>query len=385
LDIDQFLRHEGIKPFSDPRSYWSWATRILGQKMGRQLADSMEERAKGEIKNAQAFYDLVALPQVAPVAASFEYELLVKISSWVLNQLPYRGTIIELGCQSGLLTRFYAQTRPDLSFIGIDRSEMAIQAAQKKAQDQKIKNLSFITADLLQEDWPEIEKADCVISGRVIGELMSLVLRRRVSWQDYRFPPIESDLDKQAREALQNIHRLFNLAGSLLMTERLTTFDRMNRLWITLQESGYKPEVKTINPIFWRDVSGEHNTWFFQASTETEEKGRPLEVKELPWVHKETTTQTGTTRLMLDGILAWQTWWSLSERKVRLEETLRWQNGEEVHYEIGETGEGLHYAYIASNTDVHLLTIYLLQDDKAVIGDMVEYVSKLKASGARSE
>jgi hypothetical protein len=88
---------------------------------------------------------------------------------------------------------------------------------------------------------------------------------------------------------------------------------------------------------------------------------------------------------MLDGILAWQTWWSLSERKVRLEETLRWQNGEEVHYEIGETGEGLHYAYIASNTDVHLLTIYLLQDDKAVIGDMVEYVSKLKASGARSE
>jgi SAM-dependent methyltransferase len=383
LEIEQYLRQNGVKSFPDPHSYWSWATRTLGPKVGKQLADFMERRAKGDVSQADAFYDLLALPQVAKVAASFEYGLLVQIASWVKNHLPHKGTVIEVGCHTGLLTRFYAQARPDLMFVGVDRSEAAIQTAQKITQDQKTGNLKFETLDLLSDGYPEIEPADCVISGRVIGELMSPILRLRISWQDHRFPPTEANLDMPAKQALRNIQRLLNPGGKLLLTERLSSFDRLNRLWLALQVAGFRPGLETITPVSWMEVSGEHNSWFFQAHAETIDEISPLEEQSIAWISRETSAPNGTTRLMLDGILAWQTWQAFPGRKVRLDELLRWPNGEEVHYELGEITPGLRYAYVASNTDVYLLTIFLPQEEAAVTSDLLEYAKRLKLSAAR--
>jgi hypothetical protein len=109
-----------------------------------------------------------------------------------------------------------------------------------------------------------------------------------------------------------------------------------------------------------------------------------FEIKDIPLLSKEYEAIGQPTRLMLDGILAWQTWNSLIDRKITSQEALSWESGEEIHYEIGATGTGLRYAYVASNTDINLLTLFLPQEAEKVQNDMKEYGRKLKISDAQT-
>ncbi len=384
MDIEQYLRREGVKLFQDPRSYQNWVNRTLGSKMAKQYFDAQEERSTGEVSQAKEFYDRIANPEIIPVAASFEYGLLVQIARWVENRLPRRGTIVELGCHSGLLTRYYALARPDASFIGIDRSEPAILIAQKKAQEQKITNLRFVRLDVQDDAFlPDIH-VDVIITGRVIGEWMDMLLRRRISWKDYQFPPMDTGLDEKAKKIIQNCVKMLSPSGKFLVTERISSFDRFNRLWQLFQSDGCFPDPHSVTQVNWADVSGSHASWFFQCDWGRNRAGKVgLEIDKLPWVSKEVDATQRPTRLMLDGILAWQTWRSLMDAKVVSERTYQWDSGEEIHYEIGETGPGLGYAYVASNTDLHLLTLFLPQEAETVNRDLEEYGQRLKSSGAK--
>jgi SAM-dependent methyltransferase len=384
LEIEQYLKYEEIRPFLEGRSYWKWATRMLGSKAAKQLAEAMNERAQGDTDKSTEFYDFLARPDVMPVVASFERGLLVQIANWVVNHLPLYGTVVELGCHTGLLTRFYALARPDVTFIGIDRSEQAIQVAQKMTQAHKIVNLKFVVSDILVESLSPNIKADCIITGRVIGNLMSMVLRRRVSWKEYQYPSPSPELDPEVRIALRHCMEMLTAAGTLLVTERLSSFDRLYRLWQALQDQGCKPELQSITPVNWQDISGHNNTWFFQAQPTKVKEISQFEIMDIPLLSKEYEAIGQPTRLMLDGILAWQTWNSLMDRKVTIQEALSWESGEEIHYEIGTTGPGLGYAYVASNTDINLLTLFLPQESEKVQNDMKEYGRKLKSSGAQT-
>lgn len=384
MEIEQYLRREGIRPFLEARSYWNWANRTLGAKAAKQLAQAMGERAQGDRGKEEEFYDFLSRPDVRPVVASFEYGLLVQIAHWVENRLPLRGTVVELGCHTGLLTRYYALTRPEVTFVGIDRSERAIEAAQKMAQEHRSANLKFVVGDLRSKSLSPIIKADCIVTGRVIGGLMSMVLRRRVSWKDYQYLPPAPELDPDARIALQHCMEMLTADGKLLVTERLSTFDRLYRLWHALLEQGCKPELQSITPVNWQDTSGQNNTWFFQAQPSTVKDNSQFGIMDIPLFSKELDATGQPTRVMLDGILAWQTWNSLMDRKVASQETLRWESGEEIHYEIGVTLTGLGYAYVASNTDINLLTLFLPQEAENVKNDVGDYGRKLKSSGAQT-
>ncbi len=126
MNIEEYLRYEGIKQFPNSRSYWNWANGALGTKSAKKLADAMKQRADGDTETEAEFYDFLSRQDIVRAAASFEHALLVQIAYWVEKSLPLQGTVIELGCHTGLLTRYFALARPDLKFVGIDRSEKAI-------------------------------------------------------------------------------------------------------------------------------------------------------------------------------------------------------------------------------------------------------------------
>ncbi len=384
MDIEQYLRREGVRSFEDPRSYWNWANRTLGTKLAKQFADSLKERSRGDRTHAGEFYDFVSRPEVSLAAASFEYGLLVQTARWVESCLPLQGTVVELGCHTGLLTRYYALKRPDAAFIGLERSEAAVKVAQATAQTQRITNLRFIAADLQDESTlPDIQ-ADVIITGRVIGDLMDAILLRRLSWKDYQFPTMDASMDADAWSVVGSCMKMLSPHGKFLVTERATSFDRIRRLWLGFQAAGCYPYPSSLTPVGWNDVSGDHTTWFFQAGLTRAGITPELPVEKIPWLSKEIQAVGNPTRLMLDGILAWQTWKSFTDRTVRGEANFQWESEEQIHYEYGETGAGLGYAYIASNTDLHLLTLFLPQETDAVVRDLKEYAQKLKQSGSIS-
>ncbi len=68
---------------------------------------------------------------------------------------------------------------------------------------------------------------------------------------------------------------------------------------------------------------------------------------------------------------------------VTSQQTVGWESGEIIHWEIGLTEADLGYAYVASNTDLHLLTLFLPQETDMVKSDLKDYENKLRSSGAQ--
>ena len=150
----------------------------------------------------------------------------------------------------------------------------------------------------------------------------------------------------------------------MLVVERLADIDRLNRLWIRINEQNFVPEVGSLYPMRWQDIGGDHSTWFFKATNIVGESTKPLSFSSVPLPGKELDAVGNPTRVMLDGVLAWQVWRSYEEKQLSFSQTLQWKSGEEVHVEIGTAGRGVHYAYIASNTDVNVLTVFLPQEEE---------------------
>ncbi len=381
-----FLRLEGLKSFTDEKRFWRWANNRIGSQATARFLDLMNQRSGGSLIGDKSLYDFLADPQTSVVSSCFEYNLLVEILKWVEPQLPEEGTIVELGCHTGLMTRFYAIARPEAQIIGVDVSQPAIKTAERIAKEKGIANLSHLNADLRRPEHLSAIKADCIISGRVLGEMMTLERRRRTSWKDYEYPKPEASLDHYAGKALNGWSKLMDNDGKLLITERLGDFDRLNRLWSLVQKAGYRTELSRVTPVIWKDIAGEHRTWFFGVKRSAGKDDNLLTTllpPFVPLVHQESEAAADTTRLMLEGLLAWQTWQSLNVREREMEDLLRWPTGEEIHYELGITQGELGYAYVASNTDIHLLTLCVPDELGSVRRDLEEYVRQLQSSGAK--
>ncbi|MFC2043132.1 class I SAM-dependent methyltransferase [Chloroflexota bacterium] len=387
FDIDEYLRDQGLKNILPPERFWVWARKRIGSKNIKAFVNIMEQRANHLPENSIDIYDFLASPEISLVGGSFEYLLLKEILQWVAPKLPSKGVVVEIGCHTGLHTRYYAKCFPEAYIVGIDISKKAIEEAKKLADEHNIKNVSFYTGDILKnESLPELE-TDCIVSGRLLGELMTPVRRRRESWDGFEYPPIKQNLDQNAKLAITTCKKWLRPNGKFLIIERLSDFDRLNRLANVLIDTGYQPDHETITPISWTDVAGDHQTWFFEAII----KVPNIAIEEntflppnVPIPSRETEAVGNFTRIMFDGILAWQTWKSLSVVRLEDEATLCWSSGEKIHYEIGISISGLGFACIASNTDIFLLTLFLPQEMKDVHKDLKEYVSQLRSTGARS-
>jgi SAM-dependent methyltransferase len=69
--------------------------------------------------------------------------------------LPEKGLVIDLGCGVGEITTELARRRPDLRFLGVDHSAVAVERAAALAGRQGVANASFTAADVESFEPPE--------------------------------------------------------------------------------------------------------------------------------------------------------------------------------------------------------------------------------------
>lgn len=385
LTVEKYLKQEGLKPFTDPEQFWSWAQKRAGTSLIRQYQFLLEQRTTGTELGKANFYDFISSHNLSIIANSFEYDLLQDILLWSEPKLPQKGIILELGCHTGLLLRYYALARPDTQVIGIDISEKAIKTARDIANQKGIKNISFYQSDLLKTmDFP-FTSVDCIISGRVLSELMTAQFRYQLSWDQISYPPIDEHLDAYAKTALGLCTQKLSPEGSFLITERLSNYDRFNRAWFLTQKTGFTPHKSSITPICWTDVAGKHKTWFFEASKtiETNPSLEPLNLVEIPLLSKGAEVVNDETRLLFNGLLAYQTWLALDRTKISQKVLLNWTGGGEEYIELGKAGSDLRYAFVGNNMGNYLLTLFLSFEREFVNNDINEYINQLLGDGAR--
>jgi len=147
----------------------------------------------------------------------------------VMRYLPDNGRYVDLGCNTGVLTTFYAAQRPAAQFLGVDRVPAPLKVARKDASALGLQNVKFDVADALR-----------VIPGRNLDGVISTT----AFWRKVEFAP--RDLQRyeaadtpgkvallQASPAMrfnatvvQQIQKALRPGGQLIIMERLA--DKLN-------------------------------------------------------------------------------------------------------------------------------------------------------------
>ncbi len=177
--------------------------------------------------------------------------------SWLVREdLPSPSRILDIGCDNGVLTCFYARQFPDAEVIGIDLHESSIDRAKELAAKLAVPNASFQVLDLrrAREALPG-STFDLVTATHVID--IDPEECRRVS-----SPGEVEQLEIASRdlETLACVRRMTTAgSGMFLTTDSLD--DEEVGLWRRmLSQAGFSIDWTRSSLIDWLDVDKEKQT-----------------------------------------------------------------------------------------------------------------------------
>ena len=202
---------------------------------GRQKAEQILHRWERITSGSREFYDFKnSDPELSrAISEAYDDDIIRKSCNYIDAHKHYFGkTILEVGCDCGIISCFLAKTFPDATIVSIDRCVAAIENAREFAKKQGIENVTFINCDL-----KDIEKTfDTVFSMRTVHENYDAV------------EDIVNDLGEQAeifKEALVEYAQL--LSNALTDQGKLISVERIGRNALLL---GWMKALKATNLSF---------------------------------------------------------------------------------------------------------------------------------------
>jgi SAM-dependent methyltransferase len=115
---------------------------------------------------------------------------------------PTATRIIDIGCDNGIATCFYASQFPDAEVIGIDRCEEGIGCAKHLAHILGIKNVMFVHGDAFEDSLESQYAGAC--------DLVAMTLSGYEALEDPRLTP---------KSLASFLHRLVSPTGTLIAME----------------------------------------------------------------------------------------------------------------------------------------------------------------------
>lgn len=82
----------------------------------------------------------------------------------LIDALTESASVLEIGCNEGIVCHYIASNRPDVVVRGIDINEEAIALARKEVADSRLSNVEFETCDVLHDSG----SYDAVVAIRVL-------------------------------------------------------------------------------------------------------------------------------------------------------------------------------------------------------------------------
>jgi 2-polyprenyl-3-methyl-5-hydroxy-6-metoxy-1,4-benzoquinol methylase len=172
VDLRSHLADYGIRHFDDG-SYRTWRDRVLGEARMAELEalrrPLLESRARPS--DLARYWDYIAQPEVSSAVLSGRADAIWAAGEFVSRQLislvPPHGAILDIGCNAGYLTTYYAAALPQAQVTGCDLSPACIERAVAEASQRKLEHASFRCADWLQG--LAREQFDAVVATQVLG------------------------------------------------------------------------------------------------------------------------------------------------------------------------------------------------------------------------
>jgi SAM-dependent methyltransferase len=150
-DLKKHLEFCGLRCL-DNDEYWAWGGEALEKKLNDKTWKKFETlRAiivDGKANQTQrlAFYDFIADKKIEHILHSMKFNAILESGKKVTQYVDqfHPKSILDFGCNTGLLTSWYAKRNEKISVTGVDISYTSIQSARNLSNKLKLINIDFI-------------------------------------------------------------------------------------------------------------------------------------------------------------------------------------------------------------------------------------------------
>lgn len=149
-----YMRELGIRPARNPGQFASRLAERLGRRRAAEALDALNRRsaeyARGESADNAGFYEAKNADIETGLAVSGigEGDVLRRLCEWIyVNRECFRGRVLEIGCDNGILSCFAARLLPECELVCIDRCAASIEAARRLAGRLGVTNARFEQAE----------------------------------------------------------------------------------------------------------------------------------------------------------------------------------------------------------------------------------------------
>lgn len=165
--VDNYMRALDLKYYKNTNDFLANLMMKTDKNYVKELAETLNSRAQGQNSDNTYFYKLKnkSLDGSLCVSAAFDSGLFRHLGNMIIDEAQYfNGTVLDIGCDCGMVTCFIAQQYPDCRVVGVDCNELAVNNARGLAQRLGLNNVEFAVADIY--DYTLDTKADVVTSFR---------------------------------------------------------------------------------------------------------------------------------------------------------------------------------------------------------------------------
>ncbi|OLS40822.1 methyltransferase domain-containing protein [Bacillus sp. MRMR6] len=248
--LTAFFKNLGIKEFKSEHGFWKHVTEI-DPVLAKELEPLISRERKGnlyDVKNDTLLFSLAV--------ESWTFSFHKAFLKWVNNQKQLRPQrILEIGCDNGLLSCWYATLFPEAEIIGIDQGRTVIQRAKELSNQLNLHNVTFYQMDFKEITGHFSENDfDLIISVRCFHEIMGpLPIPQYWSLPVYLEKyPIFGD-----SSYVKPLHTLLTEDGTYLSCERLENPADVGKWANVLKEANLHVQWEESNVITYHEL-GSH-------------------------------------------------------------------------------------------------------------------------------
>jgi SAM-dependent methyltransferase len=170
-------------------------------------------------------------------------------AQWLVSEkLPTPQSVLDLGCESGVLTCLLASMWPTSKVVGVDRSEVAIIAARELAARLKLENVTFERIDGAQFLTPLLTKFSVITAILSMHEILQRPTTRKPFHWEEPYCSLEeirlTSVDEPAIALLKQVGSALTPGGLFISLDRSPT--PATTWWYAqcLQEAGLSISIR---------------------------------------------------------------------------------------------------------------------------------------------
>lgn len=172
--VEAYLRSVGIRSVQDRAMFLEGLGKTYGP-IGERVAAAISAREEGEDVDVYALKNSTLALSIH-VTSQYCSQMYGEFLCWLLSRrFPAPKSVLDVGCDNGVLTCFYAVVYPEAEVVGMDRCAQGIACARELAMRLDLANVRFEVGDLRNADAMFVRQSfDLLVSTTVFHEVLQV-------------------------------------------------------------------------------------------------------------------------------------------------------------------------------------------------------------------